>query len=91
MLNNTFKKIIIDIGLRCAGIGVSYVSVTYVLFNIEPDNLKPFVKTIFLGGSACMLTCGTLAFCIKPNYALMMRLAGTGILLHTLGLLFIRF
>lgn len=91
MLNNTFKKIIKDIGLRCAGIGVGYFGITYILFNIEPDNLKPFVKTLFVSGSACMLSCGTLAFCIKPKYALMMRLAGTGILLHTLGLLFIRF
>lgn len=87
MLNNTFKKIIIDIGLRCAGIGISYVSITYVLFNIELDNLKPFVKTIFLGSLAYMVTCGTLAFCIKPNYGLMMRLGGIGILLQSIGLL----
>lgn len=84
-----YKRIIINIGLRCIGASIGCFGAMTILPNlmINDSGRCALQSLICLSGSACMISCGTLAFCIKPEFALMMHLAGTGILLQTIGLL----
>lgn len=83
-----YKRIIINIGFRCISVGICCIGIKTVPTLMINDSGRYMLSSLTcLSGSACMISCGTIAFCIKPEFALMMHLAGTGFLLQTIGLL----
>lgn len=84
-----FKRILINIGLRCCGVGVGCIGAILLLpvIMVHDDNtlsVKVFQSLSWVG-SLSLMSCGVLALCRKPNYLLMSRLVIGGSISHALA------
>lgn len=84
-----FKKIIINVGLRCCGVGVGCIGAILLLPVIMVHDDNTFRVKLFASlswaGSLSLISCGVLALCRKPNYLLMSRLVIAGGISHALA------